>query len=77
MKGIEKSVDDVGRVVLPMEFRSIVGIKERSRVMITVENGALVIRVKERYCSLCGSKNNIHEQINLCSACIAKVQNLH
>ena len=36
MSGIEREIDDVGRVVIPMEFRKALGVEFNSKVLISL-----------------------------------------
>ena len=47
MNGVEREIDNNGRVVIPMEFRKALGIKFNSRVLIFLSNGEIVIRAKK------------------------------
>lgn len=42
MNGIEKEVDNLGRVVIPMEFRKRLGIVSNSKVMVSLEGDIIV-----------------------------------
>lgn len=75
MNGIEKNVDELGRVVLPVKMRKKLNLKNRSAVLITMEDDTILITPKERHCALCGN-NNIIEGVRLCQACVSKVKAL-
>ena len=56
MKGIEKEIDRVGRVVIPMEFRKELGFKFNSKVFVSLSNGEIIIRAQNLLCALCGKR---------------------
>jgi looped-hinge helix DNA binding domain, AbrB family len=70
--GIVRKVDELGRIVLPMELRNTFGIKERDPVEIYVDNDAIILKPYHRGCSECGSLDNLVEgvKVTLCKKCI-------
>ena len=75
MKGIEREIDRLGRVVIPMEYRKELGIEYQSRVLILLSNGEIVIRPHKRSCALCGEILEGERNIPLCDSCIEKTKN--
>jgi AbrB family transcriptional regulator, transcriptional pleiotropic regulator of transition state genes len=51
--GMERRVDDLGRVVLPVEMRRRLAIAPGDALDITVDGGALVLRKVEARCVFC------------------------
>ena len=74
MNGIEKEVDRLGRVVIPVEFRKKLGIESGTRVAFVLDNNALMIRTERECCALCGSTIECSRHIRLCSDCIRRVK---
>ena len=74
MNGIEKEVDRLGRVVIPVEFRKKLGIGVGTRVAFVLENNGLMIRTERECCALCGSTIECSRHIRLCSDCIRRVK---
>lgn len=74
MQEIEKEIDDLGRVVLPASLRQRLGLKSRSKVLITIEDGRLTLSPKEVCCALCGKRVNACEKFRLCAACLAEIR---
>ena len=75
MNGIEKEVDNLGRVVIPMDFRKRLGIVSNSKVMVSLEGDIIVISPSEKYCALCGHTIDNNEGfLRLCGAYIAKIR---
>lgn len=74
MKGIEREIDRVGRVVIPMEFRKELGIEFNSKVVISMMDGEIVIRARNGKCALCGEAIGKNAKMQLCQKCIAKVK---
>jgi transcriptional pleiotropic regulator of transition state genes len=74
MSGIERRVDKLGRVVLPIRYRERLGLKENSKVNIHLSDDSIFITPAEEKCIMCGSKEKIHSELCLCSRCIEKVK---
>ncbi|MBQ8808280.1 MAG: AbrB/MazE/SpoVT family DNA-binding domain-containing protein [Clostridia bacterium] len=70
--GIVRKVDELGRIVLPIELRRTLDIALRDPLEIYVEGESIVLKKYNPTCIFCGSKENIfiyHEK-NLCKDCI-------
>lgn len=76
MKKYERCVDELGRVVLPQEFRKELGITERSHVLIGEENGVITIEAAKSLCKLCGSDKDICADLPICTQCVAKIKRM-
>ena len=74
MNGFEKEVDSLGRVVIPMNFRKELGIEQNSKVLITLDNGAILMSPAIKHCALCGEKIKGDTKFRLCKKCISKVK---
>ena len=58
--GIVRNVDNVGRVVIPMEIRKVMGINEGNPLEIVRVNNEIVLRKYSKGCIFCGSdKENV------------------
>ena len=53
--GVTRRIDELGRVVLPIEIRKALGLTNRDTVEIYVEQDAIVLRKYEPSCIFCGS----------------------
>ena len=69
--GIVRNVDNVGRVVIPVEIRKIMSISEGDPVEIVKENNQIILRKYHVGCIFCGEDNGIKEfkGMNVCSGC--------
>ena len=74
MRGIEKEIDGLGRVVLPMEFRKSLGLGKKATVNIRLENNMLLLTPKNACCALCGGIADKNSGFCLCSACIQQIR---
>lgn len=74
--GIIRKVDDLGRIVLPIELRRTLDIAERDELEIFMENDRIVLQKYEPACIFCGSFRNItaFNRKNICSDCVEKLR---
>ena len=62
--GITRKVDELGRIVLPMELRRTLGIKEKDPIEIFVENENIIFKnMRGGVCAITGEVTN--ENISL------------
>lgn len=73
--GIIRKVDDLGRIVLPIEVRRALDIAERDELEIYVENDRIILKKFEPACLFCGSDNGLvtYRHKNICPDCIKKL----
>lgn len=73
--GIIRKVDDLGRIVLPIELRRMLDIAERDELEIFMENDRIVLQKYETVCIFCGSARNLiaYSAKNVCRNCIQKL----
>lgn len=69
--GIVRKVDDMGRIVLPIELRRSMDIEEGTPLEIYVEKGRVVLRPCRQTCIFCGGEEGVAEykNRNICAAC--------
>ncbi len=72
-----RTVDELGRIVLPAEFRKALNIRKENNVSVTLENNAILIRSLPHSCVICGCNAETAIEVNgqkICSACIDKIK---
>lgn len=74
MKGIDTKIDNLGRILIPVQYRRELKLEAESRLKISVKDGSIVITPSEESCLICGSKIDINADLSLCSACIHKIK---
>lgn len=77
--GIVRKVDELGRVVLPMEVRNTLGIEERDALEIIMdsESGQIILQKGFKVCFKCRSKENLKELkpgFYICDTCIQELK---
>ena len=69
--GIVRKIDDLGRIVLPMELRKKMGIDQRDPIEIYVDGDSIILRKAGNTCIFCGSENGLSEYLgkSICENC--------
>ncbi|MDR3207384.1 MAG: AbrB/MazE/SpoVT family DNA-binding domain-containing protein [Oscillospiraceae bacterium] len=73
--GIVRKVDELGRVVLPIELRRTLDISEKDPLEIYVEGPSIILRKYEPSCTFCGNDRNVFDfkGKNICPACAKEI----
>ncbi len=73
--GIIRKVDDLGRIVLPIELRRTLDIAERDEIEIFMESDRIILQKYEPACIFCGCSRNLirHRSKNVCGECISQM----
>ena len=74
MKGIERSIDKLGRIVLPISFREQLGLEANEKVTILLEGDKITLYPTNKICALCGNKITTSNDIRICDTCIDKIR---
>lgn len=75
--GIVRKVDELGRIVLPIELRRMLDIADRDELEIFVENDRIILQKYEPACIFCGSAQglSVHRGKNICRECVELLKN--
>ena len=76
--GIVRRVDELGRIVLPIELRRTMDIAEKDMLEIFVEDSSIVLKKYVETCIFCSRGENIvifHGK-NICPDCLRELQEL-
>ena len=73
--GIVRRVDELGRIVLPIELRRTMDIAEKDAVEIYVDGSSIVLKKYQPSCIFCGDAKNITEfkGKNICPKCLKEL----
>ena len=76
--GIVRKVDELGRIVLPVELRRTLEINEKDDVEIYVDGASIILKKYRPTCVFCNGVKNIvkFKGKNICSECLADLQKL-
>lgn len=74
--GIVRKVDELGRVVLPIELRKTLDIDERDPLEIYVDGNTIILKKYEPDCIFCGDAKDIihYKGKNICSSCMRELE---
>ncbi|MCX7780871.1 MAG: AbrB/MazE/SpoVT family DNA-binding domain-containing protein [Negativicutes bacterium] len=70
--GIVRKVDELGRVVIPIELRRTLDIEEKDALEIYVDSDRIILRKYEPACVFCGNADEItnFKGKNICQECL-------
>jgi transcriptional pleiotropic regulator of transition state genes len=70
--GIIRKVDELGRIVLPIEIRRTLDISVRDELEIFMDNDQIVLQKFEPSCIFCGSSHKLvsYRGKNVCQECL-------
>ena len=73
--GIVRKVDELGRIVLPIELRRTLDIVEKDAIEIYVDGASIILKKYEPTCIFCGDARNVinYKGKNICSACMKEL----
>lgn len=76
--GIIRRVDELGRIVLPIELRRNLDIVERDELEIYVDGDSVILRKHEAKCIFCGGTALYqYRGKNICAECMESLAKLH
>ncbi len=70
--GIVRKVDELGRVVIPIELRRTLNIEEKDSLEIYVDGEHIILKKYEPACIFCGNAKDVivYKSKNICPACM-------
>lgn len=73
--GIVRKLDELGRVVLPVELRRTLSLEPGASVEIVSEGGGILVRRYEESCVFCGGRSELarHKGRRVCSCCLEEL----
>ena len=74
--GIVRKIDELGRIVLPIEIRNTLGIANRDPIEIFVDEDRIVLRKYQPSCIFCGNADNVdtYKGKLICSDCLKELK---
>lgn len=74
--GVVRKVDELGRIVLPMEIRKVLDIKEKDAVEIFTDGDSIVLRKYAPSCTFCSNVDNIvyFKGKRICAECFKQIK---
>ena len=76
--GIIRKVDELGRVVIPIEIRNQFNIAEKDPIEIYVDGSTIILKKYEPNCIFCGNTENLaaYNDKLICENCSKKIGTL-
>lgn len=76
--GIVRRMDELGRIVLPVELRRTLDIAERDELEIYLDDDKVVLKKHEPSCVFCDSLRGLvtYRERNVCMECIENLNKL-
>lgn len=76
--GIVRKVDQLGRVVIPIELRRNLDIDDKDSLEIYVEDDHIILKKYSPACCFCSNASGVtvFKNRNICSSCLAEIMSL-
>lgn len=77
--GIIRKVDELGRVVIPIELRNQFQIAEKDPIEIFVDGSSIILKKYEKSCLFCGNTKkliNYNDKL-ICNKCLKQIKTLN
>lgn len=73
--GIVRKVDELGRIVLPIELRRTLDIEVKDALEIYVDGAQIILKKYEPACIFCGNAKDVvnYKGKNICRECLAEM----
>jgi transcriptional pleiotropic regulator of transition state genes len=77
--GIVRHIDELGRIVIPIEIRKSFGLTEKDPLEISVRQDTIVLSRPHGMCVFCGRTTELHEHRGreVCQQCVAELAAEH
>ncbi len=72
----DRSVDELGRIILPTQIREIFDIKPGNKLSIYADEEKVILKTGRSVCRLCGSEKIENEDLMICADCIRKIKSI-
>ena len=76
--GIVRKVDELGRIVLPIELRRTLDIAEKDALEIYVDGDSIMLKKYAPSCVFCAGTRNVmkYKEKNICESCLQALKQL-
>ena len=77
--GIVRRVDELGRVVIPIELRNKFNISEKDPIEIYVDGSSIILKKYEQSCIFCGSTKKLIDYKGklICNKCAKQLSEMN
>ena len=76
--GVVRRVDELGRVVIPIELRRTMEIAEKDALEIYVDGECIILKKYQPACIFCGNAKDVTniKGKNICKSCLGEIKGL-
>lgn len=76
--GIVRKIDDLGRIVLPIELRRVLDIDKDASLEIYVDDESIVLKKYQPACIFCGNAEGVqqYQGRNICACCRSSIASM-
>ena len=76
--GVVRRIDELGRIVLPIEIRRSLDINVKDPVEIFIDNERIILQKYSPSCIFCGEADDIvtYKDKKICKSCLAEMKNI-
>lgn len=76
--GVVRRVDELGRIVIPIELRRTLDIAEKDALEIYVDGEQIILKKYEPACIFCGEGRNVknYKGKNICKKCLEEIEKI-
>lgn len=76
--GVVRKLDQLGRIVLPKELRTVLNLREIYALEIYVDGEEIILKKYEPACIFCGDAREVvnYRGKNICKKCLEEMQNI-
>ncbi len=71
-----RKIDNLGRIVIPAEYRHRLGLEDFAEVCITEQDGKIIIENLNPGCKICGKEAVFHNEMKICDDCIRIIKEI-
>ena len=74
--GVVRRVDELGRIVIPIELRRTLDIAEKDALEIYVDGEQIILKKYEPACIFCGNARDVanYKGKNICKSCLNELK---
>lgn len=74
--GVVRKVDELGRIVIPVELRRTLNIDIKDALEIYVDGDQVILKKYEPACIFCGDARDVanYKNKNICANCLSELQ---
>ncbi len=75
--GVVRRVDELGRIVIPIELRRTLDIAEKDALEIYVDGEQIILKKYQPACIFCGDARDVinYRGKNICTKCLEQIKN--